>query len=544
MAKGPSLGRSRMRCALAEPREAHSEALRSAPAPRAAHVPSPVEVWRVFVVLALATTSCLPSAVARPGDEVVTATQSAAVSLRATLQDATPTTIADSSLASEDPAGCRQPADDYTRVRVNGKWINRRTQAMLEYAQTLYGGPIDVRGPALTQGSYSNNGQASFGTHLGGGAVDISVIRPNGTDALYAEVERLVRALRVAGFAAWLRDWGELSEGSGIHIHAIAIGDRELSDAAREQLTGKYGYFRGYSGLPTPNQVPALDHHGGPIICEWMMAAGYSDLRTSGETWPVDWPRPGWRDRLPNVAAEYIAEDQAQAVAQARRIDFLAGAYEDPSNMCGPLAGAILRDAGLLPSRVGPVADLKKYWLANPSTNRRPWSLFPALQYEVFSFHESIRTFDFGAWPLTAGDFVYTHAGRGEYDHMFIVTEVDASGRAYTVTNQQQPDLSYRIERLMLYDPQDASRGVMRDLWVRSAKVGRTGLAGFEVLRRVGVSQASGSAFRYRVEPGDTLHLIARKFETSLASLTRSNPSWEPPLQVGQTLTVIVGLTR
>jgi LysM domain len=497
----------------------------------------------VCIVLALAASACLPRALTPISLVPASAEATAATGVSAFQPDAPPSTEAAES-ASQDPAGCRQPPDDYTRVKVNGKWINRRTQSMLEYAQSFYGGPIDVRGPALTQGSYSNNGPASFGTHLGGGAVDISVIRPNGSDVLYTEVERLVRALRVAGFAAWLRDWGELSEGSGIHIHAIAIGDRELSDAAREQLTGAYGYFRGYSGLPTANKVPALDHHGGPIICDWMIAAGYSDLRSSGETWPVDWPRPGWRDRLPNVAAEYIAEDNAQAVAQARRIDFLSGPNEDPSNMCGPLAGAILMDAGLLPSHIGPLTVLKNYWLANPSTNRRPWSLFPAQQYEVFSFHESIRTFDFGAWPLAPGDFVYTHAGRGEYDHMFIVTDVDAMGRAFTVTNQQQPDLSYRVEHLMLYDPQDSSLGVMRDLWVRSARLGRTGLAGFEVLRRVGVSQVSGSAYRYRVEPGDTPQLIARKFETTLDALTRANPSWTPPLQVGQSLTVLVGLAR
>jgi hypothetical protein len=41
----------------------------------------------------------------------------------------------------------------------------------------------------------------------------------------------------------------------------------------------------------------------------------------------------------------------------------------------------------------------------------------------------------------------------------------------------------------------------MRELWVRSARLGRTGLAGFEVLRRVGTSQVTGSAYRYRVEP-------------------------------------------
>jgi len=442
----------------------------------------------------------------------------------------------------DDPAGCRAPADDYTRVRVNGKWINRRTLSMLEYAQSLYGGPIDVRGPALTQGSYSNNGPASFGTHLGGGAVDLSVIRPGGSDVLYSEIERLVRALRVAGFAAWLRNWGELSEGSEIHIHAIAIGDRELSDSAREQLTGPFGYFRGYSGVAAASAIPDLDHHGGPIVCQWMREQGYEDLRPQGETWPADWPRPGWRDRLPAAAATYLAEDQAQAVAQARRIDFLQGGYEDPSNMCGPLAGAILRDAGLLPSRIGPLNDLHNYWLANPSTNKRPWSFFPPQEYEVFSFHESIRTFDFGAWPLQAGDFVYTHAGRGEYDHMFIITEVDAAGRPYTVTNQQQPDGSYRVERFMLYDPQDMALGVMRDLWVRSARLGRTGLAGFEVLRRVGVSQARGSAYRYSVEPGDTLALVAAKFDTTPQAIEHGNLDLASPLRVGQALTVLVGL--
>jgi len=36
------------------------------------------------------------------------------------------------------------------------------------------------------------------------------------------------------------------------HIHAIAIGDQELSAAANEQLVGESGYFRGYDGLPVP----------------------------------------------------------------------------------------------------------------------------------------------------------------------------------------------------------------------------------------------------------------------------------------------------
>mgnify|MGYP001420493390 CR=1 FL=1 len=61
------------------------------------------------------------------------------------------------------------------------------------------------------------------------------------------------------------------------HIHAIAIGDRELSPAAQEQLMGAAGYFRGYNGLPVDPSLP--DEYGGPIICDWMLELGYADLR-------------------------------------------------------------------------------------------------------------------------------------------------------------------------------------------------------------------------------------------------------------------------
>ena len=69
----------------------------------------------------------------------------------------------------------------------------------------------------------------SFGTHLGGGAVDLSVIQHPEWVVLWDEVDPLIRALRVSGFAAWLRDYGEIYPDSPIHIHAIAIGDAELS---------------------------------------------------------------------------------------------------------------------------------------------------------------------------------------------------------------------------------------------------------------------------------------------------------------------------
>jgi len=105
------------------------------------------------------------------------------------------------------------------------------------------------------------------------------VMRKGTYTVLWDDVEPLVRALRASGFAAWLRKYGELSPDSPIHIHAIAIGDEELSQPARDQITGKFGYFLGYTGVPIPGGTPAPDRHGGPILCQWMLEQGYSDLR-------------------------------------------------------------------------------------------------------------------------------------------------------------------------------------------------------------------------------------------------------------------------
>lgn len=179
------------------------------------------------------------------------------------------------------PPGCQQPVDDLSPVQVNGWTINRRTMAMLEHAQALYGGELEISGYHITQGSYHDNGAASFGTHLGGGAVDLSVMRRDTYTVLWDDVEPLIRALRAAGFAAWLREYGELFADSPIHIHAIAIGDPELSQAARDQLDGPFGYFRGYTGVPTANGIPLPDRHGGPVLCQWMLDLGYRDLRAA-----------------------------------------------------------------------------------------------------------------------------------------------------------------------------------------------------------------------------------------------------------------------
>jgi hypothetical protein len=166
------------------------------------------------------------------------------------------------------PAGaCLEPPHDYEQVIVNGEAISRRTLWMLERAKELYVGPADIL--RVTQGSYRSDLDTSFGTHAGGGAVDVSIRDPIDNTFLFSETELMVGAMRLAGFAAWYRAPGALGTGSAPHIHAIAIGDRELSPAAQDQLTGAGGYFNGMDGL-IPPYGPNPDPHGGPILCPWM----------------------------------------------------------------------------------------------------------------------------------------------------------------------------------------------------------------------------------------------------------------------------------
>lgn len=166
------------------------------------------------------------------------------------------------------PLYCAEPPEDYTRVNVGQHTLNVRTLAMLEVAQQIYAGPGDIM--RITQGSYRDVLEASFGTHAGGGAVDISIRDPrNESVFLWDEADAMVQALRYAGFAAWFRDVGDLGQNSPAHIHAIAVGDVELSPAAQEQVSGEGGYFAGMDGLIAP-YGPNVDDHGGPVICGWM----------------------------------------------------------------------------------------------------------------------------------------------------------------------------------------------------------------------------------------------------------------------------------
>jgi hypothetical protein len=145
------------------------------------------------------------------------------------------------------------PKRDYKRVVIRGGLTNRYTAEMLMRAEAY---SKSMRGPDkfwITQGSYSTSVSASAGTHDGGGALDISV---NGMSR--AEMHRAVKALRTAGFAAWLRGPPSFDP----HIHAIAIGDGDASPAAKDQVTD---YRHGRDGLAYHGPDPDLGYAGRPI---------------------------------------------------------------------------------------------------------------------------------------------------------------------------------------------------------------------------------------------------------------------------------------
>src|SRR5262245_55872373 len=139
----------------------------------------------------------------------------------------------------------------YDRSSERGVLLNLRTLEMLEVAEMHWlrsFAPIP-----LSQGSYSTSVGQSAGTHDGGGALDVRV-----RDMTGSQKDAVVWALRKIGFAAWHRlpsqgDWPE-------HIHAIAIGDRELSPAAKQQVVD---YRNGLNGLKNkgPDDGPDI-----PII--------------------------------------------------------------------------------------------------------------------------------------------------------------------------------------------------------------------------------------------------------------------------------------
>jgi len=111
----------------------------------------------------------------------------------------------------------------YDRVTFRGHRFNRRTKRMILAAEKLAGFQFHI-----AQGSFNRGGvAASAGTH-DGSSLDVGM-----AGVPTARRVAAVHALKSVGFAAYYRS---PAQGFSPHIHAIPIGDREVSSSAAAQV--------------------------------------------------------------------------------------------------------------------------------------------------------------------------------------------------------------------------------------------------------------------------------------------------------------------
>jgi hypothetical protein len=171
----------------------------------------------------------------------------------------------------------------------------------------------------------------------------------------------------------------------------------------------------------------------------------------------------------------------AESIQESKAIN--GAGYGDPSNVCGPLAIAILRAAQLVPPQTVP----HDFWPLDPRTptdKEKLAQVFPTDGYDHLAVSTAINAVDWTATPLEPGDFVFIwHGSGGNFDHMLVVNRVDPQQRAYAVTNFGTT-AGYIIAETMLYDPADPSAGIFHE-WTKekNAILGSTGFGGYEIWR-------------------------------------------------------------
>ncbi len=184
---------------------------------------------------------------------------------------------------------------------------------------------------------------------------------------------------------------------------------------------------------------------------------------------------------LYETSLNYIAPTSAQSLLLAKELNNVR--YGNPSNTCGPLAIAIMQDAGLIDAKINP----HDFWLLNPNRDGDRALLnriFPATYYQDTRFRTPLNQFDWNNFPLVPGDFLYIYSGTGgNFDHMLVVNRIDNAQRTYAVTNINTAN-GFIITEVMLYDPHDPGIGMFHN-WteIPYAILGSTGFGGFELWR-------------------------------------------------------------
>lgn len=399
----------------------------------------------------------------------------------------------------------------------------RSTAQMLAYANELLGWQTPLERRQLlhvwnaVNGAYASTGE------------DVLVFATGDIVSRYL-VQNALDALHVAGFVTWLR----MDARQGEHILALP-----LHAGVQDGPWSGYvqAYFAASDSLPEGDATVRPARKLTP--CRWMVSAGFAPSQPAGVLEAADWSQPDFK----TAAAAYVAETDEAAAAVARQIAWLDGRSEAPALMCGPLAWAITDAAGAFPPGYGAWhRSPKSFWLPKPSENGRPWSLFAPGTFTVQRFNGPLGTFDLSVYPLETGDLLYTYAGSDGFDHLLVVSEADADGNRFAVTNlvQVEPEEQVTIQRVLLYNQYDPSVGILRNQWANDHVNGRTGDKAFEIFRWAWRDKdIRGEAVDYTVLPGDTLPLVAARWRTppdAIAAANHLHPA--DPLSVGQVLVI------
>ena len=188
--------------------------------------------------------------------------------------------------------------------------------------------------------------------------------------------------------------------------------------------------------------------------------------------------------KLYDVSMQYVEPTTGGSLYLSKEINGVK--YGNASNTCGPLAIAILRDAGIISPDIVP----HDFWLLNPSVplDRRIINrTFPGTRFIHAATKYPLTKIDWKTFPLLPGDFMYIKSGTGgNFDHMLTVTRVDKNMRVYAVTNYGTAN-GFVITEMMLYDPNDPNAGLFHT-WTQLPNqiLGSTGFGGFEVWRSRG----------------------------------------------------------
>jgi hypothetical protein len=231
----------------------------------------------------------------------------------------------------------------------------------------------------------------------------------------------------------------------------------------------------------TPTNIPAISSTQFNVPSPMPTLGAAQSMINAGQILPIGPLSEEQQKNLYDMSMIYVEPTTRGSLYLSKEINGVK--YGNASNTCGPLAIAILRDAGIINEDV----NAHDFWLLNPDVPANRKILDRTFPLDRFIHTETRYPFTKINWrdfPLMPGDFVYIKAGTGgNFDHMLTVNRVDNKMRAYAVSNYKN-EYGFIITEVLLYDPNDSQAGIFHTWTQRPNQVlGSTGFGGMEIWR-------------------------------------------------------------